>query len=91
MKSLKKKDCDFLLRKNGWTERQSVPRVSMNDILHFEDLLTLKFLLYGMHIMDEIFLANLLEKNVQKYETVVRLLRYSNHICHMDTNNAVFQ
>ena len=73
----------------GWVP--IISRVHMNDIPIFEDLLTLSFLLYDIHIVDGNIVGEFARRSVQKYENTVRLLRYNNHICYMNNINAVSQ
>ena len=63
----------------------------MNDIPIVEDLLTLNILLHDIYIVDGNIIVELARRCVQKYENTVRLLRYNNHICHVNNINAVFQ
>ena len=63
----------------------------MNVTPTIEDLLTLSILLYDKDIVDGNFVGGLARRSVQKYENTVRLLRYNNHICYVNNNNAVFQ
>ena len=63
----------------------------MNDILFAEDLLTLNIVLYDIDIVDGNIIGEFVRRSVQKYENTVRLLRYNNHICYVNNNNAVFQ
>ena len=65
--------------------------VHMNDIPIVEDLLTLNILLYDIDFVDGNIVAELARRSVQKYENTVQLLRYNNHICYVNNNNAVFQ
>ena len=65
--------------------------VHMNDIPIVEDLLTLNILLYDIDIVDGNIIGELARRGVQKYDNTVQLLRYSNHICYMNNNNAIFQ
>ena len=65
--------------------------VHMNDIPFVEDLLTLNIVLYDIDIVDGNIIGELARRNVQKNENTVRLLRYNNHICNVNNNNAVFQ
>ena len=65
--------------------------VHMNDIPTVEDLLNLNILLYDIDIVDGNNVGELARRSVQKYENTVRLLRYNNHICYVNNNNAVFQ
>ena len=65
--------------------------VHMNDIPNVEDLLTLNIVLYDIDIVDGNIIGELARRSVQKYENTVRLLRYNNHICYVNNNNAVFQ
>ena len=66
-------------------------RVHMNDIPTVGDLLTLNIVLYDIDIVDGNIIGELARRNVQKYENNVQLLRYNNHICYVNNNNAVFQ
>ena len=65
--------------------------VHMNDFPIVEDLLTLNILLYDIDFVDGNIIGELARRSVQKYENTVRLLRYNNHICYVNNNNAVFQ
>ena len=65
--------------------------IHMNDIPIVEDLLTLNIFLYDIDIVDGNIVGELARRSVQKYENTVRLLRYNNHICYVNNNNAVFQ
>ena len=63
----------------------------MNDIPTVEDLLTLNILLYDIDIVDGNFIGELTRRCVLMYENTVRLLRYNNHICYVNINNAIFE
>ena len=65
--------------------------VQMNDILFVEYLLTFNIVLFDIDIVDGNIIGELARRSVQKYESTVRLLRYNNHICYVNNNNAVFQ
>ena len=65
--------------------------VHLNDIPIVENLLTLNILLYYINIVDGKIVGELARRSVQKYENTARLLRYNNHICYVNNNNAVFQ
>ena len=65
--------------------------VRKNNIPSVEGLLTLNILLYDKDIMDGNIVGEHARRGVQKYENTVRLLRYSNHICYVNNNIAVFQ
>ena len=56
-----------------------------------EGLLTLNILLYEIDIVDGNIIEELARRSVQKYDKIVRLLRYNNHICYVSNINAVFQ
>ena len=66
-------------------------RIHMSDIPTVEDLLTLNIVLYDIDIVDSNLIGELARRSMQKYENTVRLLRYNNHICYVNTINAVFQ
>ena len=65
--------------------------VNVNDIPTVEDMLTLNILLYVIDIVDGNIVGELAGGSVQKNENTVRLLRYNNHVCHVNNINAVFQ
>ena len=65
--------------------------VHINDIPIVEGLLTLNILLYDIDFVDGNIVGELARRSVQKYQTTVWLLRYNNHICHVNNINAVFQ
>ena len=63
----------------------------MKDIPAVEDLLTLSILLYHIDIVDGNIVGEIARPSVQKYENIVRLLRYNNHISYVNNINAVLQ
>ena len=65
--------------------------VHMEDIPTVEDLLTLNIFLYDIDFVDGNNVGKLARQSVQKYENIVRLLRYNNRICYVNNINAVFQ
>ena len=65
--------------------------VHMNDIPIVEDLLTLNILLYDIDIVDGSIVGELARRSVQKYQNIVRLLKYNNHKWYVNNINAVFQ
>ena len=65
--------------------------IHMNDILFVEDLLTLNILLYDIDIVDGNIIGIVARRSMQKYGSIVRLLRCKNHICYLSNTNAVFQ
>ena len=65
--------------------------VHMNDIPIVEYLLTLNILLDGIDFVDGNIIGELARQSVQNYEITVRLLRYNNHLCYVNNNDAVIQ
>ena len=63
----------------------------MNDISIVEDLLALNFLLYDIDIVNGNIIGELASRSLPKYENVVQLLRYNNHMCYVNDINAVFE
>ena len=63
----------------------------MNYILADEDLLTLNILLYDIDIVDGKTIGEPARRSMQKYNNIVRLLRYNNYICYVSNINLVFQ
>ena len=65
--------------------------VHMNNIPTVEDPLTLNILLYDIDNVNGNIVGELARRSVQKYENTVWLLRYNNHICYVNNDNALFQ
>ena len=80
----------FINKMEGLSTNQ-IQGVHMNDTPIVEDLLTLNILLYDIDIVDGNINGELARRHVQKYESTVRLLRYKNHKCYVNNNNADFQ
>ena len=55
-----------------------------------EDLLTLNILVSDIDFVDGNNVGELARRSVQKYGNTVWLLRYNNHLCYVNNNNAVF-
>ena len=64
--------------------------VHTNNIPFVEYLLNLNILLYDIDIVDSYIVGESARRSVQKNGNTVRLLRYNNHICHMNNISAVF-
>ena len=65
--------------------------VHLNDITKVEDLLQPNIFLYDIHFGDGELVGELCRRSIQKYEKSVKLLRYNNHICYVNTINALFK
>ena len=65
--------------------------VYINDIPFVEDMLTLNILLYDIVIAGGHIIGELARRTVQKFENTVRLLRYNNQICYVNSLNAFLQ
>ena len=56
-----------------------------------EDLLTLNIILYDIDTVDGNVVGELARRTIQKYENIVRMLRYNHRICYVNNINAVIQ
>ena len=65
--------------------------VQLNDIPKTEDLLQLNIFLYDIDFVDGELIGELARRSIQKYENIVKLLRYNNHICYLNNINALFK
>ena len=65
--------------------------VHLNDVRKVEDLLQLNIFLYDFDFLDGELIGELCRRSFQKYEKSVKLLRYNNHICYVNNNNAFFK
>ena len=81
----------FLINKMNGLSPNQFQGVLMNDTPIAEDLLTLNIVLYDIDIVDGNIIGELAKQSVQKYENTVRVLRYNNHICYVNSINAVFR
>ena len=81
----------FILQKKDGLSPNQFQGVHMNNIPTVEVLLTLKIFLYDIDIVDGNIVGQLARRNVQKYHNTLRLLRYNNHTCYVNSINAVFQ
>ena len=82
---------DLFINKMDGLSSDQLQGVHMNDIPFVGDLLTLNIVLYDIDIVNGNNIGELARRIVKKYENTVRLLRYNNHICYVNNNNAVFQ
>ena len=65
--------------------------VHMTDIRKVEDLMQLNIFLYDIDFVDGELIGDLCGKSIQKYEKSVKLIRYNNHICYVNSINALFK
>ena len=65
--------------------------VHLNDIPKVEDLLQLNIFLYDIDFVDGELICELCRRSIQKHEKSVKLLRYNNHICYVNSINALFK
>ena len=61
--------------------------VHLIDIRKVEDLLQLNIFIYDLDFLDRELIGELCRRNIQKYEKLVLLLRYSNHVCYVNKIN----
>ena len=65
--------------------------VHLNDIPKVEDLLQLNIFLYDIDFVDGELIGEIAGQSIQKYENMVKFLRYNNHICYVNNINALFK
>ena len=65
--------------------------VHMTDNPKIEDLLQLIIFLFDINFVDGELIGDLCRRSIQKYETIVKFLRYSNHICYVNNINALLK
>ena len=63
----------------------------MTDIPKVEDLLQLVIFLYDIDFVDGELISDLCRRSNQKYEKIVKILRYNNHICYVSNINALLK
>ena len=61
--------------------------VHFNDISKVEDLLQLNIFLYDIDFADGELIGELCRRSILKYEKIIKILRYNNHICYVNNNN----
>ena len=79
----------FLNSEEGVVSKFQV--VHLNDIAKVEDLLQINIFLYDIDFVDGELIGKLCRRILQKYEKSVKLLRYNNHICYVNSINALFR
>ena len=65
--------------------------VHLKDIPKVENLLQLNILIYDIDFVDGELIGELCRRSVQKYEKIVKLLRYNDHFCYVNNINALFK
>ena len=65
--------------------------VHLNDIPKLEDLLQLNIFLYDLDFVNGELIGELCRRSIEKYETIVKLLRNNIHICYVNNINALFK
>ena len=80
----------FINKMDGLS-RYQFKAVHMNDVPIVEDLLTLNILLHDIDIVNRNNIGELARRGVYKGVKMVKLLRYSYHICYVINIKAVFQ
>ena len=65
--------------------------VQLNGIPKVEELLQLNIFLYDINFVDGELIAELCRRSIQMYENSVKLLGYNNHICYVNSINALFK
>ena len=65
--------------------------VHMTDIPKVEDLLQLNIFFYDIDFVDGELVRELARRSIQRYEKSVKLLRYNNHICYVNSIIALFK
>ena len=65
--------------------------VHLNDIPKVEDLLQLNTFLFDFDFVDGELIGEPCRRSIQKYEKIVKLLRYNNHTCYVNNINALFK
>ena len=81
----------MIKNKRDGLSRSQFQWVDMNDIRIAEDLLLLNIFLPDIDNVKWKIMGEDARRNVQKYENIVRLLRYDNHLCNLSNVNAVSQ
>ena len=82
---------NLFINKDDGLSANKLQGVHMNEFPSVEDLLTLNFLLYDIDIMDANIVEELARRSKQKYEQIVQLVKYNNHLCYVSNINAVYQ
>ena len=85
------KTFNFFLNNCGKGDPSKFQGVHLNDIPKVEDLLQLNIFLYDIDFVDGELIGELCRITIQKFEKIVKLLRYNNHICYVNNINALFK
>ena len=63
----------------------------MDDIPSVEDIVGINVFLYDIDLLDGAIVGELARRSIKKYEKDVQLIRYSSHICYVDSIYALFK
>ena len=63
----------------------------MTDVPKVEQTLQLNIFLYDIDFVNGELIGELAQRNIQKFEKSVKLLRYNNHICYISNTNSFFK
>ena len=63
----------------------------MTDIPKVEEMLQLIIFLYDFDFVDGELIGELARRSIQKFEKIVKLLRYNSHICYVSDMNSFFK
>ena len=72
---------NLFLKNNEERDVSKFQSVHLKDIPKVEDLLQLNIFHYDIDFVDGELIGELCRRCNQKYEKIVKLLRYNNHIC----------
>ena len=82
---------NLFLNNCGEGDTSKFQGVHMTDIPKVEEMLHLNIFLYDIDFVDGELIGELCRRSIQKYEKIVKLLRYNNHISYVNNINALFK
>ena len=82
---------NLFLNNCGEGDQSNFQGVHMTDVPKVEEMLHLNMFLYDIDFVDGELIGELCRRSIQKYEKIVKLSRYNNHICYVNNINALFK
>ena len=82
---------NLFLNNCGEADPSKFQGVHMTDISKVEEQLRLNIFLYDIDFVNGELIGELARRSIQKFEKIVKLLRYNNHICYVSDMNSFFK
>ena len=93
-KRLEEETCkifNFFLNNCGEADPSKFQGVHMTDTPKVEEMLPLNNFLWDIDFVDGELIGELAQRSIRRFEKIVKVLRYNNHICYVSKMNSFFK